>query len=86
MSSGGTIIICGTAGEEQGDVTITMYKGSVFGVALAYDWQQAQTYPGVSEIDALRIKRVIERSYQNILDAFEDVGIPYVKHVPHPQT
>lgn len=84
-NGGGVIIICGTAGEVLGDVTITMYKGSVAGIALAYDPHAASLYPGVTDKDLKRIKRAIENAYASINDAFEDAGIPYTKHDPHPQ-
>lgn len=78
------IIICGTGGEEQGTVNITMFKGSVLGVALAFSVHAAEAYPGVSHRDALRLKRMIERDYERWGEELDRLGIPYQRHQPHP--
>lgn len=83
MSNGDTTIICGTAGEEQGTVQITMFRGSVFGIAAAFDPHAARTYPGVSDRDIARLKRTIDRAYGSIVEEFERLNIPYTKH-DHP--
>lgn len=78
------IIICGSGGEPEGEVQITMYKASVMGVAIAVSKSGMLAYDGVTERDVRRFKRMVHRHWEQWAEELERLGIPYQKHYPHP--
>lgn len=83
--SNGTIIICGTGGQELGDKTIVVYDASVLSFAAKLDTHALEQYEGVSERDAKRVKRLLIHGYERVIEELEALGVPYVRHEPHPE-
>lgn len=79
------IIHCGTAGEELGDKTIKVYDASILSFAVKFDQHALEDFPGVSRREAMRVKRILERGYEAVLEELESLGVPYIKHEPHPE-
>jgi hypothetical protein len=81
--SNGTTIICGTAGAELPDATITIYRGSVMDVALRIDVTELAAYPGVGDHKAAKFRRMVERHYEQWEAWLTEHGVPYTEHEPH---
>jgi hypothetical protein len=79
------IIHCGTAGDELGDKSIVVYDASILSFAVKFDAHALADWPGVSPRDVKRIKRVLEHGYARVLEELEELGVPYIRHEPHPQ-
>lgn len=82
---GGVIIICSSAGVEFGDKSIVVYDGSVLSLGIKLDTDAMQTYPGVSHRDAARVRRMLDRFYEDLHAELTRLGIPNVEHEPHAQ-
>lgn len=94
MSSGGTIIICGTFASPISDKTIVVYDapGSV---ALKFDRAALEAVCAAANPswDSAKVTRKVGRfldridaDYESWGDQAEDLGIPYTRHLPHAQS
>lgn len=77
-------VICGTAGQEQGERTIKIYQGSAMDFAVALK-PEGLAACGMTPKQIERAKRMLDRFYEDFIEWLEDHGVPYTRHDPHPE-
>lgn len=75
-------IICGGAGECTGERQITIYDHEVLNVAVALKYEGLAKY-GLSERQAQRLGRMIQRDVDRWYEKLEKLGIPVEEYEPH---
>lgn len=92
MSSGGTIIICGSGALPVTDKTIVVYDAP-FSVAIKIDKQALYDQAvagGLAPSKAIerveRLAQKVEANWNDWAEFIEDkLGLPYTRHTPHAQ-
>lgn len=77
------MVHCGTAGQELGERTITIYQGSVLDFAV-YLKHEGMVAAGMTPKQIAKAKRILDRGYHDLIEYLEEHGVPYTYHQPHP--
>lgn len=82
MSHAAWHIICGTAGEDQGEIDIRIYDGSAANFAIAVKPEGLAAY-GMSQHEIEKFTRKVDKYYHKLIEHLERCGVPYTYHEPH---